>query len=202
MKAEIALFWHWFSTVQSDFGDHFENASLLAELDENLSRLGDYGWEVGPGTLAPNALVISPAGRRELLARTREIVQEAPHITGWEFHAAKPPKKWAGTFEMHDDDDRLVHVDASNWTFVMLRYPSGTTEVLVEAPQLDPSLSDAYRRWAAEIAIDALIGEERRLQLIDEVAVTEHMEPAHRPLARPILELIPATAEMAPPKPN
>lgn len=182
MTSEIQVkeFWQWFSTHASEFGDRFENKALLRQLDELVAGLGDFAWEVGPGTNTENAFILSPAGNRDRLPIAAAIVAMAPDIPRWEFHSAKPAKHWEGRFELQDPNGEFLEIDATDWRCVLLRYADGIHEVVVNAPNLR-MLPEDYQQWAVEIAMDILLGERRRLDLIDEVTVVsefsdrEHM---------------------------
>lgn len=123
-----------------------------------------------------------------MLSHTRAIVSAAPSIPDWEFHPAKPPKEWTPVFEIQDDEGDAVEVDASEWTFVLVRYPDGSTEAMVEAANLG-HVSPERRRWAAEIVLDGLLGEEKRLNDIDNVTVVDRLDDAMKMSAKPIAAL-------------
>ena len=167
--AGITEFWSWFASVCGDFGARFENTSLLKELDQRVRALGPFTWEVGP---APNSsdsiLVISPGGRAELLAQTKEIVDLAPPCRGWRFFAAKPPREWERRFFMSDSQGKRVAVDASQWRYVLYGYPDGVFDIVIHAPDL-PRLAEHDRITAAEIVLDGELGEEARLARIGEI---------------------------------
>lgn len=169
--ADISEFWSWFRSVCGDFGARFENASLLKELDQRVTALGPFTWEVGP---APNSsdsiLVISPGGRAELLPETKKIVDLAPACPGWRFFAAKPSKDWERRFFMNDSQGKRVAVDASEWRYVLYGYPDGVFDIVIDAPDL-ARLTEQERITAAEIVLDGELGEEARLSFISEVEV-------------------------------
>ncbi len=181
-------FWTWFADHASEFGEAFENEVLLQELDERVTGLGDFAWEVGPGNNAENAFTLSPAGNRDLLEVTRAIVDAAPEVSGWEFHSAKPAKPWNPRFELHDANGVPVEVDATDWRCVLLKYADGAHEVLIEAPNLR-ALTKDYQRWAAEIILDSLVGERSRLENIDEVTVVSEFSDRERIAAFPVADV-------------
>ena len=187
-QEQVRVFWEWFSRQAPRFGSKFENAKLLRQLDDLVTGLGDFAWEVGPGEEAENAFVLSPGGDRELLKETRDIVRAAPVVPGWEFHSAKPPKPWEPHFEIQNPEGAPFGVDATTWRCTLLKYPDGTREVVVEAPNLDP-LPAEYQRWAAEIALDSLLGERRRLEVVDEVTVVAKLSPKESAAAFPIVDV-------------
>ncbi len=187
-QIQIREFWTWFARHASEFGNTFENKALLQQLDELVTGLGDFAWEVGPGNTEENSFALSPAGNRELLAVTKAIVDVAPNVPGWEFHSAKPAKRWEPRFELHDANGEPFEVDATDWHCALLEYADGAHEVLVEAPNLG-SLPEDYKRWAAEIALDSLLGERRRLEAIDEVTVIAELSARERGSAFPVTDI-------------
>ena len=162
--------------------------ALLRQLDDLVAGLGDFAWEVGPGGDAENAFTLSPGGDRELLAETQTIVDAAPVVPGWEFHSAKPPRKWEPRFALHDADGEPFEVDATGWRCALLIYADGTHEVVVEAPNL-ASLPQDYQRWAAELALDGLLGERRRLEVIDDVTVVAEFSDKESAAAFPMADV-------------
>jgi hypothetical protein len=180
----VDAFWEWFQGVHDSFGDQFENSALISELDRRVNELGDFAWEVGPGHVAPNALAISPGGDRDRLVLAREVVMRAPHVPGWEFFAGKPAKGWMPRFTVDGPDGVAVDVDADAWRYVV-RHERGSRVILVEANNL-PTLPTSYRRWAAEILLDSILGEELRLEAFDEVRVVDAFAASDVKSARPI----------------
>ncbi len=172
--SNVRKFWAWFICHASELESISENAALLQQLDERVAALGDFSWEVGPGQKKANALALSPAGNRDLLAATQAIVDSAPAIPEWEFYAAKQAKPWEPRFQLHDTNGEPLDVDASTWRGVLLAYADGVREVVVEAPNLS-SLQEDYRRWAVEIALDCLLGEQHRLEAIDVITVVDEL---------------------------
>ena len=176
-RDKLAEFWNWFVSVANDFGEKFENERLLRELDQKVGELGDFGWEVGPGVSNPknNALVLTPCGHKDLLVVTKFVVENAPNCPGWEFFYSKPPKKWKRRFIMHDEEGSEIEIDASNWRYVMLKYPDGMFDMIIKAPELW-QYSENSRQTAAAILIDGEIGEEKRLNWIETIEVVKEFE--------------------------
>ena len=78
-------FWEWFSANCQNFGVDFDNIRLLESLDNWVAQLGDFSWEVGPGKVKDNVLVISPNANKELLQDTKLIIDSAVECDGWEY---------------------------------------------------------------------------------------------------------------------
>lgn len=169
---DIQDFWHWFKANRDAFGDTFENEALLRELGERVSALGPVGWEVGPGCAdtASNSLTISPAGDAEVLPLTRRIVASAPSCPGWEFHWAKPPKRWDRKYIIEDPKGVDVLVNAAHWRYILRRYPDGLLDVVLKAPEICRWAEDEWTT-AALILLDGELGEELRITRIHAVEV-------------------------------
>jgi len=187
--ADTIDFWNWFSENQNEFGKHFENQSLLKELDLRITSLGDFSWEVGPGSKKPNALVISPGGHIELLKVTKEIIDLAPDFIEWEFHHAKPPKVWDLKFSIQDENENEIEIDANDWQYVLLKYPDNKFEIILAAAQMQ-HLSEESKHLAAEIVLDGLLGEQKRMELIDVIDVVRQFEDNHKGKAGSIVNLL------------
>jgi hypothetical protein len=134
-NARIEAFWGWFRRVAGPLAADIESCSLLEELDARISELDSMlSWEVGPGSHEPYQFVISPNLDRRLLQKTREIISRAPVIEGWEFYFARRPKRWDYKLIIERSDRRgSIELDASGWYFVLLQYPDGAREVLLQA---------------------------------------------------------------------
>jgi hypothetical protein len=171
ITSDVSEFWRWFVSVSDQFGERFENTPLLEELDRRITSLGPFAWELGPAPKSSDStLVISPAGRVELLRETKKIIDLAPPCPGWSFFPAKPPKEWERRFFMTDSKGKRVAVDASQWQYVLYKYPDGCFEIVIVAPDL-ARLAEEDRITAAEILLDGELGEEVRLSLIAEIEV-------------------------------
>jgi hypothetical protein len=178
---EIAIFWTWFAT----HADNIAAAALAAQhgrkgtealeaLDGQLARLGHFSWEVGPGERAANALAISPSGDHEQLGATRAIVAKAPSIPGWEFHPAKPPRRWDYTFRL-DATASSYEIHAANWRYVLISYPDATYDLDIMAADL-AGLPEERRQEALEIAVEGAVGEEIRINYIGDIRLVETFE--------------------------
>ena len=67
-------------------------------------------------------------------------------------------------------------LDATGWGFVLLEYPDGKHEVLLQANNL-PEL-DGDERWqAAAIVLESILGEEVLMNTIDEFELLDQLEP-------------------------
>jgi hypothetical protein len=185
---KIRQFWEWFSQNCHDFGVSFDNTILLSELDDWISRLGNFSWEIGPGKTKENALVISPNGDIELLQETKEIVKSARDCNGWEYYYAKPPKEWELIFDFETTDETMIEVNASEWQYCLIKYEDGMFEIIIRATDLN-GLHDTDKLTAAEITLDGVLGEELRMQTICEIDVVEEFEETYQKKASNIKNL-------------
>lgn len=186
--SEIQAFWRWFQTISSELGIRLDNQSLLAELDERVSRLGDVSWEVGPGRLEENALVITPDGSKEWLGLTQHFVALAPRIPGWEFHWARPPREWDLRFSVERDTGGILDIDAREWKYVLFRFADHSFDIVVEqSNHRDVSASDRYT--AAVVLLDGILGEAKRLELIGGIEPVVTLSKEHAAKASPVVVL-------------
>lgn len=185
-----AEFWNWFQLVAPSLAADLTSKQLLADLDAQIRELNpSLSWEVGPGRRKPLQLVISPNLDRSLRAVARKIISLAPELSEWEFHGARQVKNWDYRVEIRaGQGGGPIELDASNWTFVLLKYPDGTHEVLLRGTGA-MSLSDEERWHVAAIVLESVIGEELLLDRIDEFDLVDELEPRFASQQRPITVL-------------
>lgn len=178
-SAQILEFWTWFSKIASSLSADIQNPSLLEELDSRLAHLNSkLSWEIGPGSSEPWQLIISPNLDTGLRQTAMDIISHAPVLEGWEFYPARRPKEWDYKFciERTGREAELIELDATGWGFVLLEYPDGKHEVLLQANNL-PEL-DGDERWqAAAIVLESILGEEVLMNTIDEFELLDQLEP-------------------------
>jgi len=185
-----AEFWNWFQRVAPQLAADTTSEQLLAALDAQIRELNpSLSWEIGPGLQKPLQLVISPNLDRSLRAVARQIVSCAPELLQWEFHAARQPKYWDYQVELRVGQNRIpIQLDASQWTFVLLKYPDGTHEVLL-CGNGAMGLTDENRWQVAAIVLESVVGEELLLDRIDEFDLVDELEPRLASQQRPIAVL-------------
>ncbi len=186
---EVIEFWNWFTRNCQDFGSNFENTPLLEELDIQIGRLGNFSWEIGPGKIQENSLVISPNGNLELLPFTKKIIASSRNCLGWEYHYAKPPKDWELKFEYAMSSGEELIVDASKWKYVLLRYDDGMFQIIIKSQHLT-RISHEDKLAIAEIALDGILGEEMRMQTIAEINLVEDFQSSYGNEAGNISDLL------------
>jgi hypothetical protein len=172
--ALIQAFWCWAEEALPALGDHFERldperfSARIHELHPDL------GWELGPGLVRASQLVISPAGLSELLPLTRHIVSCAPDLPDWEFHPAKPPKRWDRVFDLGGP-----RVEIDRWRYALVAGDERFDVTLI-APELG-GWSDSQRLQAMFLVLDAELGEARVIEWLGEVDLVEEAHWGDQP---------------------
>lgn len=165
---DIKQFWSWFKSNSNELqSDKYPN-DTFKELDQRVYNMGLY-WEVGPGVKKENLLTISTSGRRELLDRARNLLDNAPVLDDWEFDLLKKPKTNWDKLEIPSDN---IKISAANWTYVLLKYKDGKKEILIKADTLTDFEKDKRIEFA-EIVLTNLIGEEKMMNELDYLDVLD-----------------------------
>lgn len=173
----VTPFWDWFSANCQKIRADFDNTELLEALDTWVSQLGNFSWEIGPGKMAENALVISPNGNKDLLQDTKWIIECAKNCEGWEFYYAKPPREnWRNfTFVLGTDEMAMIRMDASQWEYALLDYEDRIFAIVLKAPALR-QLDEQRKLIAAEVLLDGILGEETRIKTICRIDVVDEFD--------------------------
>ena len=159
---DILNFWNWFAKNSDNLQSDNYDKTLLDKLDKTIS---DWGlvWEVGPGLVKENSLTISPNGDKELLDKTNSIIERAPQLDNWEFFNAKQPKE---NWHLATLVDTGFEIDASDWTYVLLKYEDEKIEILLKADSLS-NLDIEIKQLAADLILTNLLGEKLKIEKID-----------------------------------
>jgi hypothetical protein len=184
---DIQTFWAWFASIADALGADLTNPALLEALDARVRRLGDLGWELGPGSTAENALALSPDGDRDLLPLTQHVVAMAPTVPRWVFLPARPARPAPFEFTLGAGPDEFA-IDATSWRYVLYRFPDHTFDLVLEQANLADATDDE-RYTAAVILLDALLGEEARLLRVREVEPMVSLPPELQVKASPLTSL-------------
>jgi hypothetical protein len=166
-----ADFWAWFERRVLPFLARAEvpPAPLIDELDRRVLRLG-CAWELGP---APEdrpgwAFAVSFGADLQRLAVAETVVRCAPPMAGCAVLLGKPPKQWDGTLNLRSGGE-WVQVQTTTWTCHWFAVAGGVAVVVV--PTEVPSLDDAEMLSAAEIAVQAVLGELAFARMVRDVSV-------------------------------
>ncbi len=188
-KSRLAseAFWLWFTGVAGRLAADLDNDEILTELDRRVRELGPLTWEVGPGLQEPNFLAISPAGQRKLLELTDEIVRDAPSLPAWEFHSAKPAKRWTIRFSIEGSDGISHLIDGVEWRYILLRYPDGMFDIVILAPNLP---ADArIEEQAGAIVVKGQLGERLTLEHVRQIEIVRSLGPENERKSSSISDL-------------
>lgn len=186
---KISEFWDWFANIADKLALDPLDQPLLNELDARVRHLtSDVSWEIGPGRSKAWQFVVSPNLNREVREKARQIVALAPSLAKWEFYSARQLKDWNYRVELQRAEGPAVSLDASSWSFVLLRYPDGTHEVLLKGNEL-PNLSRDERWQAAAIVLESILGEDVMLDKVGEFELVDHIEDRFAAKQRPIQDL-------------
>lgn len=82
-----------------------------------------------------------------------------------------------------------ISVDASQWEFVLLRYPDGTHEILLNRGTFNPTWSQSDRLQAASIVLESILGEDRLIELNGDYEIVDSLEARFAPKAKKIQQL-------------
>lgn len=172
MEKKYEQFWKWFDQNRDRYeGDEISDQSIEL-IDQKITSLGDVTWEIGPGRIKLLALTISPGGDATLLQQTKEIVSYAPILNDWEFNYAKPVKEWDNFFYLMINGQELG-VDISKWKYVIYKTEGYKFDIEVHLFDLPPLLlteKDEVLYGIVEMVIESILGEETRLERIDELS--------------------------------
>lgn len=182
----VQAFWDWFSVHQESLRHLSSDPEMTDTLNRAVDRLGDFDWEIGPGTRASHFFALSPQGDKDSLTLTKRIIQAAPDLPEWEWLPAKPLREWNLQFYFLRPEGP-VFVNGATWGCVIFRYPDGDYEVDFYPPDtLQLNMEDL--ELAAIIILDGELGEERRLNLVSHINIITEAQtetPAEPRLLRP-----------------
>lgn len=178
-RPDPAGFWAWFREHEAYLRPEVVAAAptgeVMRQLDRRVRALGaGLSWEIGPGLERENAFVLSPGGVRENLVVSDAVVGAAPvDLPAWEFHAARPPKRWDRRFQLQRGQGWL-DVDARSWRYTLVGFNRGEFfDVTLHIGTTLRDASDEERQHAAWILLDGELGERCTIERIGAVAVSD-----------------------------
>ncbi|MBS1755483.1 MAG: hypothetical protein JST34_15695 [Bacteroidetes bacterium] len=170
-EKDILNFWSWFTENSNNLQSDSYEKILLDKLDKTICNWG-LVWEVGPGLLKENSLTISPNGDKELLGKTNNIIDKAPQLDNWEFFDSKQPKE---NWRLATLVDTGLQIDASDWTYVLLKHEDEKIEILLKADSLS-NLDIETKELAVDLILTNLLGEKLKIEKIDFVDIVENFD--------------------------
>ncbi len=176
LQQRIRQFWDWFTQNEHLFKEVTDRDRVIEMLNDQILEFGFFSWEIGPGRNEEYALTISPNGDGRRLQISKQIVQEAPLIAGWEFYYCKPPKDWDFTFEMYDRSMIKQQFDASDWEFIIRedRQQRDKMEILLFAHNLFRVDRDDLPA-VADLVINNVLGEEIKINFVQNLDLLEEI---------------------------
>jgi hypothetical protein len=180
-KEKINNLWKWFFSNEQVIKDCIENDSaskkdyIIEHLDNLVLDLGVFTWEIGPGINRPWSFTISPNGDKELIKKSKKIIESAPDIADWEFHYSKPAKDWNREFTIFDNFLNKQTINASNWKYVAIKHEDGMIALLLEAKDIEHLDSDTAST-AANLVVLSEIGEETKIQHICSIDIVPQLD--------------------------
>jgi hypothetical protein len=178
MNIKYGQFWNWFFQNKALFEETKITDQSIELIDQKIRELGDFAWEIGPGDIKLLSLTISPGGDRALLSTTRKIISHAPILDDWEFHYAKPVKNWDNYFEVVVNG-KEVGIDISRWEYILFRYKDSIYDIQIKPdsiPEVIRAEKEEVLYGIVEMVLESIIGEERRLEIINDLEVVSRFE--------------------------
>jgi len=157
----INAFWRWFSDHHRDVEamlDRDDTAELSRQINAQIDHLSSQlAWEIGPGLVEPYMFVFPTAGDSERKAAVGRIMEKAPKIERWEFHASRPTRPFQREVQL---PDRGLSFQTSDWRFALKPSPqSDRFELQIFDDRLG-SVEEKTALTAVFILLDAVLGED------------------------------------------
>lgn len=195
----VVQFWTWFERHADEIRaayDRGDNDWLDHRISPLIARIHrSLNWEIGPYNHPDYTFVLSPT-IRENLSMTRRAVKFAPELPEWRFFPAKPPKE-LNSLVFETDNSRIC---ADDWRYRLTAYNSGEfvdIELMINAESRFPSTQQAV---FTELVVEALIGEECRLDRVGYLTPTIVANNALEEKSTPIRYLKDHLAQVLKPK--
>ncbi|MFI7031478.1 DUF695 domain-containing protein [Microbispora rosea] len=191
----IAAFWTWWDEARPQIDAHVEAEdpeALFEMIGPAVNALHpSLVWEIAPGRMAVNALVVSASNDPELRPFAHRWALAAPPADAmWEFYPSRQANPQAADLAV-DVGGREFGLDR---LVVALRVPPGSPRVDVTAfHPIFPDVDDDTRTEAAFLALDWLLGEDEVARWVGEIVAAE-FEPID---ALPAIHLPSVVAEVA-----
>jgi hypothetical protein len=167
---QINDFWDWFEKNSNKLHSDSYDRGVLQKLDQIILDFG-LTWEIGPGLTKENSLTISPNGQRNLIAKAKEIIDKAPSLGNWEYHFYKQPKENWDKASLDND----INISASDWTYVLLKFPDNKFEITIKADNLK-SLDMQTKELVVDLVLTNLLGEKRKIDEINFIEIVDDFE--------------------------
>jgi len=176
---DIVNFWEWFKSISNDLLAYPTRADLVYQIDNRVSRLGHFDWEIGPWTADTYFFAISPGLDIKKFKLTSELVKYAPVCVGWNFLPSKPPKSdWLGIWKMKNELGQEILVDSNNWKYILYKFEDETfdMDIMIDNVEGDENTLNT----AVDIGLTGYLGEETFMDLIKNIKIVRSFEEEHQ----------------------
>jgi hypothetical protein len=178
-KNKIIKFWEWFESISQDLLLDPTRKDLISQLDNSVSRLGSFGWEMGPLKENICYFAISPNLDVERLKITRQIIDLSIKCKGWDFLPSKPAKyDWKGIWKMRNDFGKEILVNSNKWEYILYEFDDKTFDMDILIGGVDGDLNTCYS--AIDIALTGYLGEEEFMRLIKNIKIVDVFEAENK----------------------
>lgn len=162
---QFTEFWNWFASAADRIRSAYHGNDqkwLDTNITPRVRQIADQlNWEIGPYHAPDDTFVLSPT-TRENLALTRAAIEIAPQLTGWRFLHAKPAKQLSSLTFMVGG----ATVNADAWRYRLTAYNGGEFVDIEIFANASCGLGGGHENLFAELVVEALVGEERRLDRV------------------------------------
>jgi len=169
----ILDFWDWFSENEKIIKRLFinEDDKLISKISEKVKSINSgFVWEVGPGIKKEQSFVISPNRNKERLILSKEAIQFAPSLEGWEFFSAKPKKQWKRRLETNFEGKRRL-VDFNGWSYFLTAFEGRRFFDITLVPSSFWIEEIGNLKELAGLLVENELGEELLIERIDRIEI-------------------------------
>ena len=177
-KKRIASFWDWFQQMENQFKAYFDdepivNKEFLVEsMNNRVLDFGLFSWQMGPGNEKPFYFTISPNGNQQRLELSKIIIGAAPNLNDWEFNFAKPAKDWDFKLLLYDNFMRECQIDVALWQYILVQKPNSKVDIFLDLQGAE-KIDEDTRLTAIDIALTNILGEERKILVLNKIEIFE-----------------------------
>jgi len=166
---KVVKFWDWFKSVSNDLILNPTRNDLTNQIDNHVSQLGHFDWEIGAWDENLFYFAISPNLDSNKLDLTRQIIKYAPLCNGWCFLPSKPPKEWQGIWKMKNEMGTEIWINSSNWKYILYAFEDKTFDMDIMVDDINGN--DETVNMAIDIALTGFLGEEKFMSLIKNISI-------------------------------
>lgn len=192
---KVKIFWAWFCKNEKmikealEDDSHSERNVIVERLDNYILEFGMFTWIIGPSAIASQKkmfyFTISPNGDKELLRLSKSIVKLAPQLIDWQFNSSKPVTEMVMDYTVYDNNMLERNFTISDWNFVLKINLNQGAKIIIEAKNIS-NLDKDTKISATNLVVVALLGEEKRINSVDEIIITDNFDEENRAISKNI----------------